>query len=86
MIVHVKELLYFQNSCKRLLSGVNLHVFVKVSFLNETLSTLLAGERFLSSVSPHVVSEVLFICKTFSTLRTYERFLSTVNSHVVFKV
>ncbi len=44
-----------------LLSSVNSHVGLKVSFSCEALSTLRAGERLLSNVNSHVILKVSFV-------------------------
>ncbi len=51
----------------KLLSSVRSHVPVKVSFMSETLSTLLAGKKSLHSVNLPVGVKVSFLLETFST-------------------
>ncbi len=57
----------------------------KVSFLSETVSTLLAGVRLLSRVSSHVPFKGSWLSEAFSTLLAGEWPLSSVNSHVQLK-
>jgi len=60
--MHFKEILVFKTlptllAFKIVVSCMNSHVSIKLSFMYETLSTLRAAERLLSGVNFHVVSK-----------------------------
>ncbi len=71
---------------ERFQSRVNPCVLPKVSFISETLSTLITIKRILSLVNCQVILKSLFSCEALLTQFAGETLLSSVSPHLDIKV